>query len=430
MQKNKNILDKNNNQVNGRKKMRLRLCYLLSFVLILSILSAVGIYKKLEASSTIYIKTQDLEIYQDEKLPIFITSISVEGDTDYILDEESGYSVASLVADLNRGKGLEVECVVYDTYQEGEGFLEGEYLIEAHLSEEYQQKFLESWSKNVKIKIVDGNLKVLNTSGYWEEGVFVSWKGEILTNQWIRSEGNTYYLDSEGSKMVDSQLQMGMTLYTFDSEGQVSDTERCIDSNKPMIALTFDDGPGEYTMELLEILEEYDAAATFFMQGVNIQENDRETLLKMVEIGCELGNHSTYHPDFTTLTEEEIVIEINTTSEKIKELAGVYPTVLRPPYGAVNDMMKEVVELPIILWNVDTLDWKTNSSEVVLEHVLSAADDGDIILMHDTKAWSVAAMIEAVPILIERGYQLVTISELANYKEENLEIGEVYYFFD
>ncbi len=428
MPKERNVLEKNNRR-RERKKIGRRMCYLLSFVLFLCILSIIGIYKKVEASSTIYIETQDLIIYQDDKMPIFITSISAEGDTDYLLDVKSGYSVASLVSDLNKGKGLEVECTVYETYQVGEGFQEGEYLIEAHLSEEYQQKFKEGWSKNVKIKIKDGNLKVLNTSGYWEDDIFLSWKGEPLTNQWIKSEGILYYLDSTGTKVVDTQVQMGMTLYTFDSEGQVSGTERHIDPDKPMIALTFDDGPGDYTMELLQVLEEYDAAATFFMQGVNIQENDRETLLKMVEIGCELGNHSTYHPDLTTLTASEIEREINITSAKIEELAGTSPTVFRPPYGAWDSEVKETVGFPIILWNVDTLDWKTNSSEVVLEHVLSAADDGDIILMHDTKAWSVAAMIEAVPTLIERGYQLVTISELAQYNGVELEIGEPYYFF-
>ena len=160
----------------------------------------------------------------------------------------------------------------------------------------------------------------------------------------------------------------------------------------------------------------------------NNAKNYGDTIKKMKALNCELGNHSTSHPQLTKLSADGIKKEIQTTSDYIKKAAGIGPTVMRPPYGAVNDTVKKNVGLPMIFWSVDTLDWKTKNVESTVNSILNAKD-GDIILLHDIHKTSVDAAIEALPKLIEKGFQIVTVSELAEAKGQKLELGVKYFSF-
>lgn len=417
-----------------RKKRRnerllIRACIVLPFLVVLVGSGVFAASSIITHASTIYVETQNIEMYQDGGEPQFKTVVTVDGDLEYVLDKETGYTVADFVADLEAGNALSITCAVGDTYIDSDGYLEGSYAIDTSLVADYEAKLMEEWRGNVNVEIVDGSLEVKNKTGYWEGDVFTSWDGAVVSKQWVKVQGESYYLNEEGHKLTNTEYQEGITIYTFDENGIVTGTENCIDPDLPMLALTFDDGIGSYTMELLEALEEYDVRATFFMQGSNIQESEAEVLQKMVELGCEIGNHSTNHPDLATLSAAEIEEEMETTDALIYKYAGVLPTVMRPPYGSTDDEAEAVINYPIINWNVDTEDWKTDNSSDVLDEILSEASDGDIILMHDVKSWSVEAAIEAIPILLEEGYQLVTVSEMAEAKGIDLEDGEVYYMF-
>ena len=142
--------------------------------------------------------------------------------------------------------------------------------------------------------------------------------------------------------------------------------------DQPMIALTFDDGPGKYTSKLLDALEQYGAHATFFMVGKNVPKYPEE-VKRMLEIGCELGNHSYDHAQLTKLTPEGIQGQVNDTNGEIEKVVGKSATLLRPPYGAVDDNVKQNVGMPMILWSVDTLDWKTKDVNATIENVLTNA---------------------------------------------------------
>ncbi len=215
----------------------------------------------------------------------------------------------------------------------------------------------------------------------------------------------------------------------FGSDGKmISREEISIDPTKPMVALTFDDGPGPRTTEILDKLEEYNARCTFFIVGEMI-DNHPEALQKMVEIGCELGNHTYDHTDLTGLSPDEMNEEINSTSEKIKEVSGVEPTLVRPPGGDVNQSVRDTVKYPLILWNIDTEDWKTRNTESDINAVMNGLSDGNIILMHDIHTESVDAALELIPRIQEAGYQLVTVSEMAAVKGVDLEDGVKYFNF-
>ena len=126
------------------------------------------------------------------------------------------------------------------------------------------------------------------------------------------------------------------------------------------------------------MLEKYDAHATFFMQGIHVSKY-ADDVERMKEIGCEIGNHSSDHPQLTGEADGG-ASQVAKTNELLKQACGQPATVLRPPYGAVNDQVKAAVGMPMILWNIDTLDWKTKDTQSTIDCVLNTADDGDIIL--------------------------------------------------
>ncbi len=184
-----------------------------------------------------------------------------------------------------------------------------------------------------------------------------------------------------------------------------------IDISKPMVALTFDDGPSIYTKEILETLKKYNSNASFFVLGNKI-DNYSDTIIKMYQDGNEIGNHSYNHRSLTKLSNEEQKEQIDKTQDIIKKYTGFTPIYLRPTYGSVNQNLRDNTNLEIILWNVDTKDWKYKNVNTIVNNALKDVKDGSIILMHDTHKRTSEAVKILIPKLIENGYQLVTISEL------------------
>ena len=199
-----------------------------------------------------------------------------------------------------------------------------------------------------------------------------------------------------------------------------------VDPDKPMVALTFDDGPG-YTVTpvILDVLEENNARATFFVVGTSAR-NAPDLLQRAVDLGCELGNHTWDHARLTELDASGVAEELEPVAQEIYDAPGRRPACMRPPYGSVNDELKQNAGTPMILWSIDTRDWATNSADITYNAVMDNVQDGDIILMHDSHIATGEAVKRIVPDLIEKGYQLVTVSELAHYKGYTMEPGGVY----
>ena len=203
---------------------------------------------------------------------------------------------------------------------------------------------------------------------------------------------------------------------------------RVIDPSKKLVALTFDDGPSEYTKRILRTLKQYDSVATFFVVG-NRVELFEDVLKEELEIGCEIGNHTYEHKVLTELNAEQIWLQIYRTNEAVKKVTGEYPTLMRPPCGFDNGSTNCIIAMPLILWSVDTKDWQTQNCYCSVQTVLENVKDGDIILMHDMYEASAEAVEMIVPSLIAEGYQLVTVSELAEYRGMMLQEGEEYSSF-
>lgn len=189
-----------------------------------------------------------------------------------------------------------------------------------------------------------------------------------------------------------------------------------IDPNKPMVALTLDDGPSKkYTPIILDALREYNASATFFVLGSKA-ESEPELLQRMILEGNEIGNHTYSHKQLTTLSKERIEDEIAHTQEVVYKVTSTYPQMIRPPYGSRNDTVFQcAADKKIVAWTIDTEDWRSQDVQRIVEKVLNEVEDGSIILMHDMYASTAEAVKILVPELQDRGYQLVTVSDLYAY---------------
>lgn len=199
-----------------------------------------------------------------------------------------------------------------------------------------------------------------------------------------------------------------------------------IDPSKPMVALTFDDGPSrENTSRILDALKQYNGHATFFVLGYNIDGNE-DVIKRAVSEGSEIGNHTKSHSKLTSLDANGIADEINSVSDRIKEITGEGTVLIRPPYGAVDDNVMVAINVPVVLWSIDTLDWKTKDPDSTIQNVQSSVFDGAIILMHDIYSQSADAAVSVIDWLSSQGYQLVTVSEMGYFRRGGLKTGVRY----
>lgn len=269
------------------------------------------------------------------------------------------------------------------------------------------------------------------TSNNYSDDIFIDYDGYLKANKYYLSFYKYILGSGKVSNDVDSfvidmdtdKVEKGIAS-TYMNDYIIYDTD--VTGNK-YIALTFDDGPSYNTNKVLDILEENNVPATFFVLGNRIKGNEN-TLKRMVSSKMEIGNHTFNHLLLTKYKEDKVKSEINDTSNLIFEVTGKYPTLLRPSYGSCNKIIKSVADTPIIIWDIDTLDWKYHNSRRISSRVINKVKDGDIVLMHDIYSATANALEIIIPSLKSKGYTFVTVSDLFYYKNIPLEKGKVYGF--
>jgi len=188
-----------------------------------------------------------------------------------------------------------------------------------------------------------------------------------------------------------------------------------LENVKKRVALTFDDGPHpENTQKILELLDKYEAKATFFQIGKMVDANPGITL-EVFTKGHEIASHTWNHPDLITLNDNQVQAEIITTQNVIKTVIGEFPTHFRPPYGNTNDSIREIAREhgeTEVLWTVDTHDWKSRDPQAILKIVQEEVQDKSVILMHDIHSTTVEAVELVLKFLDDEGYEMVTIRNL------------------
>ena len=205
-------------------------------------------------------------------------------------------------------------------------------------------------------------------------------------------------------------------------------TER-VTEGKKLVALTFDDGPSPTTTpRLLDILAEKDVPATFFMLG-SMARNNPDIVKRAKREWHEVASHTMYHQNLIKLPTASIQSDISEAKSVFKSILGYSTMLTRPPYGNVNDDVKTIVAAPMILWSVDTEDWKNKNTDSIVSITMSEVYDGAIILMHDIYPTSVEAVPTLVETLRQNGYEFVTVPELAKERGVELSPGKIYYSF-
>ena len=257
-----------------------------------------------------------------------------------------------------------------------------------------------------------------------------------LTTGWHEDDNGRWYQNADGTYYADGFAEIDGVKYAFNSNGYMQtgwvtkgandyyfneDGSYNSEKKRPLIALTFDDGPGQYTDKLLDCLEENNAHATFFMLGQLVDQYP-ETVKRMVELGCEIGNHSWDHQNMLDLSLDGVVKEFGDTDQALIDACGQESTVIRPPYGNYTDDIIAAVGKPFILWSIDSLDWKYLDADLDYNGIMNDSNlgDGAVILMHDIHKPSVDAALRLIPALVDQGYKLVTVSEMAAAKNVTL----------
>lgn len=249
------------------------------------------------------------------------------------------------------------------------------------------------------------------------------------SGEWSEWAANGVPAGVEGSGVLITGLRAAMVIKGKPApEIPPEVTPGVVDPNRPMVALTFDDGPSSaVTGRILNSLEANGGRATFFMVGNRVP-GTQAVVQRMVSMECEVANHTYEHKYLTKIGDGGIRSQVGLTNQKIAEACGVTPTLVRPPGGYYNQASLNTLGsmgMAAVMWDIDTLDWKTRNAQNTINVVLNQVKDGDIVLMHDIYSTSADAAEVIIPELVKRGYQLVTVSELARYRG-GITAGHVY----
>ena len=225
--------------------------------------------------------------------------------------------------------------------------------------------------------------------------------------------------------------------------GQGSEPASSSDGKK-YVALTFDDGPDmrytSSTNRILNTLEKYGAKATFFTlacqldyngvadeaTGETFSERNAKLIKRAYDMGMEIGTHTYNHKNLNTLSASEIEKEVRTACEKVEAITGAKISIMRPPYGNANQTVQDTVDMPMIIWDVDSLDWESKDPDKIYNQVMKNVQPGSIILMHDIYNTTADGVAKVVPALIDKGYTIVTVSELYRIYGKELKPHQVY----
>ena len=201
-----------------------------------------------------------------------------------------------------------------------------------------------------------------------------------------------------------------------------------MDPTRPVVALTFDDGPSKYTTRILDVLQFHGGRVSFFVTGNKVKEH-RSKIFRASSMGCEIICHAWDHPDLTKISKRAIKKQLFNTISTIASVTGTVSLLFRPPYGNINESVEKValkLGLAMVNWSVDPRDWESQDADAVHSFIVRDIKDGDIVLCHDVYESTADAMVRLIPELIAEKCQLITVSELLKYKHGSIEPGRLY----
>ena len=332
------------------------------------------------------------------------------------------HSISKQIYDLSNSKVEETEKTsfgkVYLT-EDGKLFTLDQLFSDSSKAKEILLKELTSFLKDKKLE--QGKIDQLVKS--FSDQDLSAWNFDYKDSQIILYPSQAVENIDEIALPVSSFFDVVQSSYLLDKDAELYKAyyEK---KNQKVVALTFDDGPNPATTnQALDTLSKYGIKATFFVLGKNVSGNE-EILKRMKADGHVIGNHSWSHPVLSKLSLDEAKKQITDTEDALTKVLGSSSKLMRPPYGAITDDIRNSLDLSFIMWDVDSLDWKSKNEASILTEIQRQVRNGSIILMHDIHAETVNALPKIIDYLKEQGYHFVTVPEMLSSR---LKAHELFY---
>lgn len=295
-------------------------------------------------------------------------------------------------------------------------------LIKKDKNDEFTQKELELLSLKYPEFIVDD---IKNNKGNTGYNIYYVKDNEVII--YYKDYMLSYELQDEISLIINyNEIKEFLNFTPTLDKNYKNEDGYNYSNSKKTVALTFDDGPSKkYNSLILEELAKNKAHATFFMVGT-MMNSCGKCVVDTYKSGNEIGSHTYSHINIKRSKMEDVSENIAKLNTKYNELTGDNIKYLRPPYGAYNKNNLDTINMPLILWDLDTEDWRYRDVDHIVNYIIENVNDGSIILMHELYETSYEALKIALPKLYSMGYQVVSITELANIKNRTLEPGHAY----
>ena len=341
---------------------------------------------------------------------------------DSVLKGITTHSISKQIYDLSNSKVEETEKTsfgkVYLT-EDGKLFTLDQLFSDSSKAKEILLKELTSFLQDKKLE--QGKIDQLVKS--FSDQDLSAWNFDYKDSQIILYPSQAVENIDEIALPVSGFFDVVQSSYLLDKDAELYKAyyEK---KNQKVVALTFDDGPNPATTnQALDTLSKYGIKATFFVLGKNVSGNE-EILKRMKSDGHVIGNHSWSHPVLSKLSLDEAKKQITDTEDALTKVLGSSSKLMRPPYGAITDDSRNSLDLSFIMWDVDSLDWKSKNEASILTEIQRQVRNGSIILMHDIHAETVNALPKIIDYLKEQGYHFVTVPEMLNSR---LKAHELFY---
>ena len=343
-----------------------------------------------------------------------------ENDASYVLQERNVIR-KSFISFLYKNDDDEYISEIYD-YKTNKK-LELEAILKIEKKNEYDKKIEEL----LYLKYPKFVVEVLNKENVKKSYIFRDNELVIYFNDYdITPEINEILFLKVNYNEIKDFLNFTILLESnYENESGYNYT-----NSKKSIAITFDDSPNKKkTTKILSYLNDFHFHATFFVVGDKCEYNE-DILISIKNSGNEIGSHSYNHKNLSKLSDEELVEDYNKVNDIYKRLFNEDIKYLRPPYGLYKDKQLNVLDISFILWSLDTNDWRYKNRDYLVNYVIDNVKDGDIILFHDSYKSSVEAIEKLLPLLYSKGYQVMSVSELAKLKGVTIQNNQVYHNFN
>ena len=341
---------------------------------------------------------------------------------DSVLKGITTHSISKQIYDVSNSKVEETEKTsfgkVYLT-EDGKLFTLDQLFSDSSKAKEILLKELTSFLKDKKLE--QGKIDQLVKS--FSDQDLSAWNFDYKDSQILIYPSQPVENLDEIALPVSSLFEVIQSSYLLDKDAELYKAyyEK---KNRKVVAFTFDDGPNPATTnQALDTLSKYGIKATFFVLGKNVSGNE-EILKRMKADGHVIGNHSWSHPVLSKLSLDDAKKQITDTEDALTKVLGSSSKLMRPPYGAITDDIRNSLDLSFIMWDVDSLDWKSKNEAAILTEIQREVKNGSIILMHDIHTETVNALPKVIDYLKGQGYDFVTIPDLL---DSRLKAHQLYY---